>query len=157
MGRNCRNATSTNPKLIAVRELGAKALELRKEGHSFTAIAKTVGYNSASAAHYAVKSALDRITREPAEELISLELERLDELFKIQYLNAQAGDTAALNGCLKILERRARMLGLDADKGSGMLLGDSGRNNGVRVEVVFVRPSEQHVGRLINQTEEATK
>lgn len=83
------------------------------EGKSFPEIAKEVGYKSRQAAHDAVKRALDLITREPAQELIKLDLERLDQMWGIHYLNAQAGDVQALAACLKIMERRAKMLGLD--------------------------------------------
>lgn len=92
----------------------AKALELRMEGKSFDAIAEEAGYNSRQAAHDAVKRALDRIEREPADALVKLDLERLDVLWQIQYLNAQAGDVQAMAACMKIMERRAKLLGLDA-------------------------------------------
>ena len=84
------------------------------EGKTFVEIAREVPYNSPQAAHDAVKRALDVITREPAEEVLRLDLERLDVLWQIQYMNAQGGDVQALAGCMKIMERRARMLGLDA-------------------------------------------
>ena len=83
------------------------------EGKTFVEIAREVPYNSPQA-HDAVKRALDVITREPAEEVLRLDLERLDVLWQIQYMNAQGGDVQALAGCMKIMERRARMLGLDA-------------------------------------------
>ncbi len=84
------------------------------EGKSFDQIAEEAGYNSRQAAHDAVKRALDRIEREPADALVKLDLERLDVLWQIQYINAQAGDVQAMAACMKIMERRARLLGLDA-------------------------------------------
>jgi len=84
------------------------------EGKTFDAIADEAGYNSKQAAYDAVKRALDAVTREPAEELIKLDLERLDVLWGIQFLNAQGGDVQAMAACMKIMERRAKLLGLDA-------------------------------------------
>lgn len=109
-----QNGQKTKPETIEARMKAAKALELRMEGKSFDQIAEEAGYNSRQAAHDAVKRALDRIEREPADALVKLDLERLDVLWQIQYLNAQSGDVQAMAACMKIMERRARLLGLDA-------------------------------------------
>lgn len=108
------NGQKTKPETIEARMKAAKALELRMEGKSFDQIAEEAGYNSRQAAHDAVKRALDRIEREPADALVKLDLERLDVLWQIQYLNAQAGDVQAMAACMKLMERRAKLLGLDA-------------------------------------------
>lgn len=104
----------TTPQRIAAKVKAAKALELRKEGQTFQAIAETAGYNSPQAAHEAVKRAIKEIIREPAEDVIRLELERIDALWGIQYLNAQTGDVQAMAACMRLMERRAKLLGLDA-------------------------------------------
>lgn len=108
------NGSKTNAVMIAAKERAAQAMQLRMEGLTFARIAEEAGYKSPQAAHDAVKRALDATIREPATELIKLELERLDVLWGIQYLNAQAGDVQSLNACMKLMERRARLLGLDA-------------------------------------------
>jgi hypothetical protein len=84
------------------------------EGRTFEAIAEEVGYAGKQGAYEAVRRSLLEVVREPAEELIRLDLERLDALWGIQYLNAQAGDVQAMAACMKIMERRAKLLGLDA-------------------------------------------
>lgn len=104
----------TSPETIASRVRAAKALELRSEGMGFPEIAKELGYNSRQAAHDAVQRALDGVLREPAEKLRTLDLERLDRMWQTHFLQAQAGDVQSLSACLKIMERRARLLGLDA-------------------------------------------
>lgn len=109
-----RNGAKTSPESAAAKVRAAKAMVLRMEGISFPEIAKQVGYNSRQAAHDAVKRALDSVIREPAQDLIKLDLERLDVLWQIQYLNAQSGDVQAMAACMKIMERRAKLLGLDA-------------------------------------------
>lgn len=112
--RKSRNGQKTKPETIEAKRRAAKALELRMEGRTFEAIADEVGYNSKQAAYDAVRRSIAEITREPAEELIRLDLERLDVLWGIQYLNAQGGDVQAMAACMKIMERRAKLLGLDA-------------------------------------------
>ena len=109
-----KNGNKTSAKVIDCKIKAAKALELRMEGNTFQTIAKEAGYKSSQAAFDAVKRAIAAITREPATELLNLELERLDVLWQIQYLNAQGGDVQAMASCMKIMERRARYLGLDA-------------------------------------------
>lgn len=108
------NNSKSSPETISSRVKGAKAMELRMEGKSFPEIAKELGYNSRQAAFDAVSRALDRTEREPADALRKLDLERLDALWQIHFLNAQAGDVQALAACMKIMERRAKLIGLDA-------------------------------------------
>lgn len=108
-----RNGRKTAPATIEAKERTARALELRKGGETFATIARRVGYRSPQAAHDAVRRALEELLREPAGQLLALELERLDELWSAHYGNALAGDLQALAACLKLMERRARLLGLD--------------------------------------------
>ncbi|MBA8886149.1 hypothetical protein FHW12_000340 [Dokdonella fugitiva] len=114
--RRLSNGASTAPETIACRERNAKALQLRKEGMNFEDIARECGFTSRQRAHEAVTAEIKRITREPAEDVLVLELERLDAMFTTPYLNAQAGDLNAINACLRIMDRRAALLGIDAPK-----------------------------------------
>lgn len=114
MGRPRSNGQATKPETVEAKEKAAQALELRKEGYGFQEIADKLGYNSVQAAHAAVKRSIMAIIREPAEELIKVELERIDKMWRIHYVNAYNGDPDALKSCLKLMERRAKLLGLDA-------------------------------------------
>jgi len=109
-----RNGKKTSPEVAAAQIRAAKALELRMEGKTFEAIAEELGYAGKQGAYDAVRRSIAAVTREPAEELLKLDLERLDAMWGIHYLNAQAGDVQALSACMKIMERRAKLLGLDA-------------------------------------------
>lgn len=103
----------SSPKRIAARERQRLALELRKIGASFDAIAKQLGYRSRQAAAYSVDAALKRITSGPAEELKKLDVERLDGYLLALSTRIKAGDTFAINTALGVLARRAKLLGLD--------------------------------------------
>jgi hypothetical protein len=60
---------------------------------------------------------LNSIRTERAEQLQRLEIERLDQLLASVWLKAKAGNFSAIDRVLQIMQRRAKLLGLDlADK-----------------------------------------
>lgn len=106
----------TSKRRIVGLERQLRALELRKAGYSYRAIAEELGI-SVSAAYRATTRALKRLnekTQEEAEVVRRLELERLDDLLLAMWPKAQNGDQGAVDRILRIMERRARLLGLDA-------------------------------------------
>lgn|SRR5690242_2331270 len=104
----------------AAAERALQALALRKEGASYEAIARQCGYASRSGAYQAVQRELRRMMQEPAEDVRQLELARLDDLYRAMAPKALKGDTWSVDRCLKIMERRAMLLGLDAKPDAGM-------------------------------------
>lgn len=109
-GRRPRN---TGLKTIQEVERGAKALELRKAGATYEEIAKQLGYADPSGPQKVVMRMLQAIRREPAEELVTLELSRIDRLFLTAYDQALKGSLPAIDRCIRLMERRAALLGLD--------------------------------------------
>ena len=101
-----------------------KALALRQEGMAYDDIAKEVGYNSYQACHKAVMTALHNTLAEPANELRTLEAQRLDKMMQsvwkrcIGYAKPDGTifppQPELIDSVLKIMARRAKMLGLDA-------------------------------------------
>lgn len=106
--------SSTSPRRLVVMERQRQALELRKEGHTFAVIATKLGWKDQRGAFEAVKSALKKVLRPPAETLRTLDLERLDTALLSLWPRVRTGDPKAINTMLRILERRARLLGLDS-------------------------------------------
>jgi len=97
----------------------AQALELRKAGASFDQIAQHLGYAQRSGAHHAVQRALRESLEkrnQDADEVRELELSRLDDMFLGLWKDAKAGKWLAVDRALRIMERRAAYLGLDAPK-----------------------------------------
>lgn len=111
-GKAIRNA-KTGKKAIARTERQAKALELRKAGETYETIGKAIGTN-ASGAWEVVYRALLRVVKEPGEAVLKLELSRLDALARACWGPAIEGDYQAIATWLRIAERRAKLLGLDA-------------------------------------------
>jgi hypothetical protein len=98
---------------LAVRERQRQALELRLAGDTYQSIADTLAC-SKHRAHSLVQAALDAVVQEPAEKVRLMELERLDRLYAAASPSAERGDPVMIAACLRIQERRARLLGLDA-------------------------------------------
>lgn len=91
-----------------------QALELKKAGVDYRTIASRLGYGGPSGAHKAVMTALKALVQEPAEALRTLELSRIDTMLLGVWPRARSGDDAAIATVLRLMERRARLLGLDA-------------------------------------------
>lgn len=109
-----RGESRTSPRRIAATEKQVQNLELRKRGLSYNVIAQKLGYKSPQAAYEAAMSALAKMLQEPAAEVRQLEIERLDALMVPLAPRLRRGDYQAIDRALKIMERRARLLGLDA-------------------------------------------
>lgn len=122
-------------------ERDAAAARLRITGKSYEQIAEELGYSDKAAAYNAVMRNLKAIRREPAEELLKLELARLDEMRtvarqimlkehyahsggKLIYMPAEDGCStpmpddgprlAAIDRLVSIANRYAKFTGLDA-------------------------------------------
>ena len=91
----------------------AECLRLRRAGLTLDEIATRVGYNSSASVHYALKRLNERIVREDVDEIRNLEGERLDLLQAANWDNAMQGDVPAGALVLRVMERRAKLLGLD--------------------------------------------
>ena len=95
-------------------------LEYRRGGLTFDLIAERLGYASASGAHKAYLSACNRIVYEDVVEVRKSEMDRLDIAQAAIWgdltdtVNVDANTRARLVlALIKIMERRARLLGLD--------------------------------------------
>lgn len=113
MGATNRNH-KTGKLALAAAEKQLRALELRKAGLGFDAIAAELGYANRGAAHKAVMAALRATMREPAEEVRALYLERLDYVMQCMAPRMAEGNPQAAAAYIKALERQAALLGLDA-------------------------------------------
>ena len=103
----------TTPKRARLTGRRRRALELRMRGLTFVEIAREVGYASPSGAHKAVKTALDSAVVNAADEFRILHIARLEALLDGIWNAAREGKLGALDRAVKILDRQARLLGLD--------------------------------------------
>ena len=104
----------TSPRRLAAIERHRRALELRTAGATFPEIAAALGYTGPGAAYKAVHAGIRAVLREPAEALVNLELVRLDKMWLAIWPAIARGNVHAIDRGLRVMERRARLLGLDA-------------------------------------------
>lgn len=117
---------SSSARDVSIAERRSMCIELRKAGMSYSDISDAVikhfglsnlpaGYDE-KRAHKDVMAVLE-LTRkemfEDAQTIIELELERLDEILMSLWDRALGGDLKAVDKVLAVMQRRAKMLGLD--------------------------------------------
>lgn len=103
-----------------IRQKMRIAVNLRKQGYSFEHIGETINCSKEYTSRL-VKKAMREITDESATELVKQELERLNAVFLPAFIEATKVDAKgesifngeATNTVLRIMERRAKFLGLD--------------------------------------------
>lgn len=155
-------------------ERDAEACRLRSAGLTYPQIAAELGYGSSGRAYEGVQRALLSIVQEPAEELRKLELDRLDEMWRAalgvlraKHIVVQHGKVVmhrqtdgveapledpgpvlqAVDRLLRIQERRARLLGLDAPKQVEMITLEMIQAEIVRLEAeLAARPDDDAEG-----------
>jgi hypothetical protein len=91
----------------------ANVIQLRLAGATWTEIAAAVGYSGPSGAYGAYQRAAKRVIAPKIEELREMELDRLDRLQRGVWASAIGGNVRAVDSVLRIMDRRARLLGLD--------------------------------------------
>src|SRR6516165_11659880 len=135
----------TSPRVIQQRQRQAAALDFRLQGHAYHRIAKELHCHPSTAHDLVVKGLHNMVPRETAQQVLAMELARLDALLeKYQPLALRgAGDKGAAELCLKISNQRCRLAGLYPDRHGGVnvLFGNGSQPNAedVGIEVKFVK------------------
>lgn len=104
------------PRRIRARDRSTMALELRRDGLSYDAIGRTLGITRQGAwklvqARFAE---LRDQTAETAADVRDQQLHRLDAMLYALRGKVKRGDPRAIDSALRIEDRRAKLLGLDA-------------------------------------------
>jgi hypothetical protein len=128
------------PASKAQRALTAKrrtdAIALRLAGADYETIAERLGYSSRGAAYTDITRALEARLAEQRQEVDLLRQEELARLNRLQmgvWTAAVGGDPRSAEVALKIIDRRCKLLGLDAPQ---------------RLELVTMGAVEQEIRRL---------
>lgn len=138
-GKRARRARDGRGRYVRQADTAARdaeAVRLRADGHTYQTIADQLGYTDRSDARKAIERMIAFTVREPADEVRQMELIRLDSLWMqavrvlhAHHVTVSNGKVVTVNGepvpddapvlqaidrLLKIMERRSKLLGLDA-------------------------------------------
>lgn len=104
------------PKTMARQERQAEAVRLRREGHTFREIARLMKITLKEADKLVKEAFAENAvrSRETVEQMVQLHNERLDWMLNSLRKEINAGSARAVEVAVKLLDRQARLLGLDA-------------------------------------------
>jgi len=102
---------SASRSILSTELVRAKAVEMKLAGRPYSEIGPALGLSSVRAFQL-VREAMQEAVTVPASELLQVELERLDRLTSAVWAKAIAGDHGEIDMVLKLMDRRARLLGL---------------------------------------------
>lgn len=105
--------------VIEYREKMQRALQLRKAGFSYPAIAEKLGYADHSGAQKIVEKAIKELPKDDAEDVRQLALEQLLDMWRGLMPRMMKGDPNAVKAGLQVMDKRDFYLGLDSPTNDG--------------------------------------
>lgn len=125
--RRLTGGAKTQPRKIQAAEHRVEWLEMRRKGMTYKAIAEE--YNAKHGTKFNKQAPYEAVmlylrnlqaeALETAADIRTLELERLDALQAKFWDLALLGDMQAALFCLRVMESRRKLLGLDAERAKG--------------------------------------
>lgn len=115
-GKRPKGGGIASPEKLKKAELQEAALELRRKGYSYREIARELKVH-VKVAHKVVTDAFkEQLAKmgETSEMLVKLQMERLEAMWQGLSTNAEGGNARAIEVALRLLERQAKLCGLDA-------------------------------------------
>lgn len=101
------------PKTIGYAERRTKGLRMRSMRMTYQQIADELYNGNRGACYRDLQKAMDDLPKEAAQEVRLQEMELLDTMARGLVPKASKGDEKAVQALLRIMERRAKYLGLD--------------------------------------------
>ncbi len=111
-----KRQSSTSPQKVKAAERRRQAVALRLSGATYQQIGDKLGVTS-SAAHLQVKQELETRAKQSEGKIVELrqiELARVDRVLLAIWDKVLKSDYKAIDKFVKLSERRAKLLGLDA-------------------------------------------
>lgn len=115
------NSSKRDARAFELLEDESQAIALRKTGATLEQIARALGYKSKAKAFHLLQSAREKWARQNAASVEVLIMESRATLEHMKFQIAEKvlkGDLAAISTAIRIEERLAALLGLDAPKRS---------------------------------------
>lgn len=108
-----RRNSPTSPTAIARRERDLRCVNLRRAGMAWQDIATQLGYSDPGHAYQRFMVIMKDYPREDVETARDVEADRYDQLQRAIWAKCLQGDTWAIDRALKLMDQRARLLGLN--------------------------------------------
>jgi hypothetical protein len=107
------------PETLETVEHTERAVKLRRDGYTYREIAKEMKITLREAHRLVTRAfrAVQRHAKEATEQYVELQVERLEAMYRAlapRMEKATEGQSRAIEVALKVLERQAKLLGLDA-------------------------------------------
>lgn len=106
--------TGLRPLTADAARLEDAVCAMRSEGIAYEEIAQRLGLSGKGQAYRICQRALRRVPAESVMEMRTVEGRRLDEITTVLWPRARGGDIRAIGTLLKVMERRARLFGLES-------------------------------------------
>jgi hypothetical protein len=106
--------TGLRPLTADVAKLEDAVCAMRSQGIAYEEIAQRLGLSGKGQAYRICQRALRRVPSESVTEMRTVEGQRLDEITTTLWPRALGGDIRAIGALLKVMERRARLFGLES-------------------------------------------
>lgn len=90
------------------------AIDLRRAGITLDVIAARLNYPNVQAVQRDIDLLISSVLKTPQDEMRGLEALRLDYMTMVLWPEARKGINRAIDQLLKVMERRAKLFGLDA-------------------------------------------
>jgi hypothetical protein len=144
--RHPRGRARTSARAIKLKQRQADVLTYRMHGHSYAAIGKQLGISPDTAWRDATAAIARIVPTETAQQVLKIELARLDALEAGLFSNASEGDIPAVDACLRIQNQRCRLMGLFPDQKNGLHINIGANPSAPSAEdtgivVTFIKPS----------------
>ena len=101
----------------SVQDNAYQAYQLHLQGKDWEQVARTLGYANGKTAQVEVRQYITRAAVQmdmaKREEVLGIEMARLDALQDAVWDDAMEGDTKAVDSVLKVMAHRAKLLGLE--------------------------------------------
>lgn len=109
-------ATESAELVLYERDLARRAYQMRMEGNSLFEIAESLKiseHKAAASIREVARSVAELVDTGAKQEILEMELARLDAMQAPLWPQASSGDTRAVETVLKIMSHRAKITGLD--------------------------------------------
>lgn len=96
--------------------------QMRQRGYGWKEIAEHLDYATVDAARLTYRNMVQRaaqdLSLQTKQQMLQAEVDRLDSLMAIAWVNAEAGEMKAIDTCVRIIQVRAKLLGLEEVEGA---------------------------------------